>query len=111
MCYIVVRTKTIINNMEKKMDKRKLQAVINRLEDDINALKFILKKEYKERDKIVTNINSDIEYYDEQVCENVVNSSIYEIDLEIESTKGCISANEDVLERLEMLKESIKGEK
>ena len=36
------------------MDKRKLQAVINRIEDDVKALKHWLKSQYK---RLQTNLN------------------------------------------------------
>ena len=34
------------------MDKRKLQAVINRIEDDISALNHLLKSQYKKLEKL-----------------------------------------------------------
>ena len=83
------------------MDKRKLQAVINRIEDDINALKHLLKSKYKRREQL------DLEIVQDQYGYEVIDVEVYHIDLDIESIKGNIGAYEDVLKRLYMLKESI----
>jgi len=82
------------------MDKRKLQAVINRIEDDINALKHLLNSQYKRRDKVDVDV---LVYQDDEY----IDVEAYHIDLHIECTKGNIDAYKDVLKRLEMLKESI----
>ena len=87
------------------MDKRKLQAVINRIEDDISALKHLLKSKYKKREQL------DVETMEDQYGYEVIDVEVYHIDLEIESINGNIGAYEDVLKRLDMLKESIKGGK
>ena len=83
------------------MDKRKLQAVINRIEDDISALKNLLNSQYKRREKI------DVDVIVDQYDNEVIDVEAYHIDLHIECTKGNIDAYEDVLKRLDMLKESI----
>ena len=87
------------------MDKRKLQAVINRIEDDINALKHLLKSQYKRRNKL--ELNGYDEVMQDQYGHEVVDVDVYHIDLEIDNIKGSIGAYEDVLKRLNMLKESI----
>jgi len=102
MCYIVGRTKTIINNMELKMHKRKIQAVINRIEDDKKAMQYLLKSKYKKRETIDTDVLRD--QYDNEV----VDVEAYHIDLEIENINGSISAYDDCVGRLKMLIESIK---
>ena len=86
------------------MDKRKLQAVINRIEDDMNAIKHLLKSDYKRRDKVDVDV---LVYQDDEY----IDVEAYHIDLHIESAKGHIGAYEDVLKKLNMLKESIKGGK
>ena len=83
------------------MDKRKLQAVINRIEDDISALKHLLKSQYKRREKV------DVDVIVDQYDNEVIDIEAYHIDLHIECTKGNIGAYEDVLKRLNMLKDSI----
>tara|TARA_Y100000114_G_scaffold157042_1_gene186715 strand:- start:2039 stop:2296 length:258 start_codon:yes stop_codon:yes gene_type:complete len=83
------------------MDKRKLQAVINRIEDDISALKHLLNSKYKKREQL------DVETMEDQYGYEVIDVEVYHIDLEIESINGNIDAYEDVLKRLNMLKESI----
>lgn len=83
------------------MIKRKLQAVINRIEDDVNALKHLLKSKYKKREEV------DVDVIMETDFNEVVHVDAYNIDIEIESINGNIGAYEDVLKRLEMLKESI----
>jgi len=83
------------------MDKRKLQAVINRIEDDISALKHLLNSKYKKREQL------DVETMEDQYGYEVIDVEVYHIDLEIESINGNIGAYEDVLKRLNMLKESI----
>ena len=89
------------------MDKRKLQAVINRIEDDISALKHLLKSQYKRREQLDLNI----EIVQDQYGHEVIDVDVYHIDLEIDNINGSIGAYEDVLKRLDMLKESIKGDK
>ena len=83
------------------MDKRKLQAVINRIEDDVSALNHLLKSKYKRREQL------DLEIVQDQYGHEVIDVEVYHIDLDIESIKGNIGAYEDVLKRLYMLKESI----
>ena len=87
------------------MDKRKLQAVINRIEDDVNALKYLLKSKYKKREQL------DLSIVQDQYGHEVIFVDVYHIDLEIDNINGSIEAYEDVLKRLNMLKESIKGDK
>tara|TARA_R110001599_G_scaffold39461_1_gene120732 strand:+ start:466 stop:732 length:267 start_codon:yes stop_codon:yes gene_type:complete len=88
--------------MEKKMHKRKLQAVINRIEDDRKALQHLLKSKYKKRETIDTDVLRD--QYDNEV----VDVDAYHIDLEIDNIFGSISAYDDCVGRLKMLVESIK---
>ena len=83
------------------MNQRKLQAVINRIEDDISALKHLLKSQYKKREKVDDDV---LVYQDDEY----IDVEAYHIDLHIECTKGNIDAYEDVLKKLDMLKESIK---
>jgi hypothetical protein len=83
------------------MDKRKLQAVINRIEDDISALKHWLKSQYKRREKV------DVDVIVDQYDNEVIGVEAYHIDLHIECVRGNIDAYEDILKRLNMLKESI----
>jgi len=83
------------------MNKRKLQAVINRINDDVNALETLLKSKYEKREQL------DVEIMKDQYDYEVIDLEVYHIDLEIESINGSIGAYEDVLKRLDMLKESI----
>ena len=87
------------------MIKRKLQAVINRLEDDKKAMQYLLKDKYKKRETIDTDILRD--QYDNEV----VDVDAYHIDLEIENINGCISTYDDCVGRLKMLIESINNNK
>ena len=87
------------------MIKRKLQAVINRIEDDVNALKHLLKSKYKKREQIDVDVFVDI--FAGTGDDEVVNVEAYNIDLEIESINGNIEGLNDAINRLEMLKESI----
>lgn len=84
------------------MNQRKIQAVINRIEDDVNALKYLLKSKYKKREEV------DVDVIIETNFNEVVHVDVYHIDLEIERINANIEAYEDVLKRLNMLKESIK---
>jgi hypothetical protein len=83
------------------MDKRKLQAVINRIQDDVNALETLLKSKYEKREQL------DVDVIQDQYGNEVVDVDAYHIDLEIDNINGSIGAYEDVLKRLNMLKESI----
>ena len=87
------------------MNKRKLQAVINRIQDDVNALETLLKSKYKKREK--SELNGYTEVMQDQYGHEVIDVDVYHIDLEIESINGSIGAYEDVLKRLDMLIESI----
>ena len=87
------------------MDKRKLQAVINRIEDDISALNHLLKSQYKKREKLELNVYDEV--MQDQYGHEVIDVDVYHIDLEIESINGNIGAYEDCIKRLNMLKESI----
>ena len=84
------------------MHRRKLQAVINRLEDDVKALQHLLKSKYKKREEL-----DDEELFD-QYDQQVIDAEVYHIDLEIENLNGCISAYDDAIGRLKMLQESIE---
>ena len=84
------------------MNQRKLQPVINRIEDDVNALKYLLKRKYKKREQY------DLSIVQDQYGHEVIFVDVYHIDLEIDNINGSIEAYEDVLKRLNMLKESIK---
>ena len=84
------------------MNKRKLQAVINRIEDDVNALKYLLKSKYKKREEV------DVDVIIETNFNEVVHVDVYHIDLEIERINANIEAYEDVIKKVEMLKESIE---
>jgi len=84
------------------MHKRKIQAVINRIEDDKKAMQYLLKSKYKKRETIDTDVLRD--QYDNEV----VDVDAYHIDLEIESINGSISAYDDCVGSLKMLLESIK---
>jgi len=84
------------------MIKRKLQAVINRLEDDKKAMQYLLKSKYKKREEV------DVDVIKDQYGNEVVDVDAYHIDLEIENINGCISAYNDCVGRLKMLIESIK---
>ena len=83
------------------MNKRKLQAVINRIQDDVSALETLLKSKYEKREQL------DVETMEDQYGHEVIDVEVYHIDLEIESINGSIGAYEDVLKRLDMLIESI----
>ena len=87
------------------MIKRKLQAVINRIEDDVNALKHLLKSKYKKREQIDVDVFVDI--FAGTGDDEVVNVEAYNIDLEIESINRNIEGLNDAINRLDMLKESI----
>ena len=87
------------------MNKRKLQAVINRIENDMSAIKHLLKSQYKRRENL--KLDGYDEVIQDQYGHEVIDTKVYHIDLEIENIKGNIGAYEDVLERLDMLKESI----
>mgnify|MGYP003139645744 CR=1 FL=1 len=84
------------------MHRRKLQAVINRIGDDVKALQNLLKSKYKKREEL------DNEELFDQYDQQVIDVEVYHIDLEIENINGCISAYDDSIGRLKMLKESIK---
>lgn len=88
------------------MNKRKLQAVINRIQDDVNALETLLKSKYKKREQLDVDVIKVFNLRGE-----AVHVDAYHIDLEIKSIDGSIGAYGDVLKRLDMLKESIKGDK
>ena len=72
------------------MNQRKLQAVINRINDDVNYYK-----------KEIRYLNKNAEYYNEKhvVFERVTNF------------EGRVDEAYRILKQLEMLKESIKGDK
>lgn len=84
------------------MNKRKLQGLINRIEDDVNALKYLLKSKYKKREEV------DVDVIIETNFNEVVHVDVYHIDLEIERINANIEAYEDVIKKVEMLKESIE---
>tara|TARA_R110000824_G_scaffold330735_1_gene517495 strand:- start:174 stop:440 length:267 start_codon:yes stop_codon:yes gene_type:complete len=88
--------------MEKKMHKRKIKAVINRIEDDRKAMQYLLKSKYKKREEL------DDEILYDQYEQHVIDVEVYHIDLEIESICGSVSAYDDCVGRLKMLIESIK---
>ena len=82
------------------MIKRKLQAVINRLEDDKGFIKRAIKdwyNEYEEEDSNFERISDTWE----------ISEEMFELDRKIESAEGYIEGLNDAIKRLEMLKESI----
>ena len=91
------------------MDKRKIQSVINRIENVMNAIKHLFRSQYKRREKL--ELNGYDEVMQDQYGHEVIDTEVYHVDLHIECAKGNIGAYEDVLKRLNMLKESIKGDK
>ena len=84
------------------MFKRKLQAVINRLEDDKSAVKRTIINNLKKLDEL------DAEYVEDQYGTEVVDAEVYEVALGIERSKGFGAGINYALERLNMLKESVK---
>tara|TARA_R100000231_G_C5288301_1_gene153802 strand:+ start:112 stop:321 length:210 start_codon:yes stop_codon:yes gene_type:complete len=69
------------------MNQRKLQAVINRINDDVNYYK-----------KEIRYLNKNAEYYNEQ----------YVVFEKVTNFEGRIDEAHRILKQLEMLKESIK---
>ena len=87
------------------MHKRKIQAVINRIEDELKISKNRLRREMKEREDITDNPSDRFRQYSEYT--NELHSELYEIDIEIESMRGFIQGLEYALEKLDMSKEAI----
>ena len=83
------------------MDKRKLQAVINRIKSDRDGMRFTLNKLIKERGQL----DDDILY--DQYGTEVVDGEVYGLDIEIGEITGYIDCSVSVIKKLDMLMESI----
>ena len=78
------------------MDKRKLQAVINRIKSDIDSMRSTLSELKREQ---------ALDY--EQYGAEVVDSELYELDIKIAEVSGYIECSMSVIKKLDMLMESI----
>tara|TARA_R100000742_G_C4229926_1_gene51730 strand:+ start:268 stop:525 length:258 start_codon:yes stop_codon:yes gene_type:complete len=85
------------------MIKRKLQAVINRLEDDKAHIKRALKDWYNEFDEADSNFERISDTWE-------ISEEMFELDRKIESAEGYVEGLDEAIKRLEMLKESIKND-
>ena len=83
------------------MDKRKLQAVINRIKSDKDGMRFTLNKLIKERGQL----DDDILY--DQYGTEVVDGEVCGLDIEIGEITGYIDCSVSVIKKLDMLMESI----
>ena len=83
------------------MDKRKLQAVINRIKSDKDGMGFTLNKLIKER----SQLDDDMLY--DQYGSEVIDGEVYGADIEIGKITGYIDCSMSVIKKLDMLMESI----
>ena len=82
------------------MMKRKLQAVINRLEDDRGMLERALNDFYNEREEAELDFEPISDTWE-------ISEEMYELDRKIESAEGYVEGLNEAIKRLEILKESI----
>jgi hypothetical protein len=80
--------------------KRKLQAVINRFEDDKGMLERALNDFYNEREEAELDFEPISDTWE-------ISEEMYELDRKIESAEGYVEGLNEAIKRLEMLKESI----
>ena len=78
------------------MDKRKLQAVINRIKSDKDSMRSTLSELRREQ---------ELDY--DQYGAEVVDSELYELDIKIAKISGYIECSMSVIKKLDMLMESI----
>ena len=78
------------------MDKRKLQAVINRIKSDKDSMRSTLSELRREQ---------ELDY--DQYGAEVVDSELYELDIKIAELSGYIECSMSVIKKLDMLMESI----
>ena len=78
------------------MDKRKLQAVINRIKSDKDSMRSTLSELRREQ---------ELDY--DQYGAEVVDSELYELDIKIAKITGYIDCSMSVIKKLDMLMESI----
>ena len=82
------------------MIKRKLQAVINRLEDDKGFIKKALNDWYDEFNEADSNFERISDTWE-------ISEEMFELDRKIENAEGYVEGLDDAIKKLEMLKESI----
>ncbi len=82
------------------MIKRKLQAVINRLEDDKGFITRALKDWYNEFNEADSNFERISDTWE-------ISEEMFELDRKIENAEGYVEGLDDAIKKLEMLKESI----
>ena len=82
------------------MIKRKIQAVINRLEDDKGFVKRGLNDWYNEFNEADSNFERISDTWE-------ISEEMYELDRKIENAEGYVEGLDDAIKKLEMLKESI----
>ena len=78
------------------MDKRMLQAVINRIKSDKDSMRSTLSELRREQ---------ELDY--DQYGAEVVDSELYELDIKIAEASGYIECSMSVIKKLDMLMESI----
>jgi|TARA_R100000482_G_C5109637_1_gene139844 archaellum component FlaC len=82
------------------MMKRKIQAVINRLEDDKGFIKRAIKDWYNEYEEADSNFERMLDTWE-------ISEEMFEIDRKIESAEGYVEGLDEAIKRIKMLKESI----
>ena len=82
------------------MMKRKLQAVIIRLQDDKGFIKRAIKDWYNEYEEADSNFERISDTWE-------ISEEMFEIDRKIESAQGYVEGLDDAIKKLEILKESI----
>ena len=97
--------KSKYNREDKIMNARKIKGVINRIESDRDYWKSELRKSIDEREKL--ELNGYDEVMQDQYGHEVIDTEVYEIDLQIENIRGYISGLDNALDKLKMLSESI----
>ncbi len=80
--------------------KRKIQAVINRLEDDKGFIKRAIKDWYNEYEEADSNFERMLDTWE-------ISEEMFEIDRKIESAEGYVEGLDEAIKRIKMLKESI----
>lgn len=97
--------KSKYNKENKLMNARKTKGVINRIESDRVYWRSELRKSIDEREKL--ELNGYDEVMQDQYGHEVIDTEVYEIDLQIERIRGYISGLDNALDKLKMLSESI----
>ena len=82
------------------MMKRKIQALINRLEDDKGFIKRAIKDWYNEYEEADSNFERMLDTWE-------ISEEMFEIDRKIESAEGYVEGLDEAIKRIKMLKESI----